>query len=199
MSSVRNVTPSNYPVAPGKYVQQYFDQFTNVLRLNLNNITNAINAPKVFGSYYDTTLQTNPVASAENLFTLNSTVVSYGTKVGSPTSRVYVGETGVYNIQFSAQLDKSGGGASAVYIWLKINGEPVPNSAGKVVINGPNSEIIPAWNFVVILKANDYFELVWSSSDTAVVILAEPAVPPVPQIPSIILTVTWVSGIPPRV
>jgi hypothetical protein len=113
---------------------------------------------------------------------------------GTPTSKIYVNNTGVYNFQFSAQLDKTGGGSDAVYIWPRINGVNVPDSATKIVIDGPNSEIVPAWNFVLVMEAGDYFELAWQSPDTAVFV---PYVAPtgnIPAIPSIILTVTWVSN-----
>lgn len=194
MTTPLGVTPPNLPVAPVQYESRYQDQFSNVLRLFFNNISNRINSPTPHASYFDTTTQTNPVANAVNLFTYNSVVSDYEITRGSPTSKIYVANTGVYNFQFSAQLDKTGGGASAVYIWPRINGVNLPNSASKVVIDGPNSEIIPAWNFVLVLKADDYFELAWQSSDTNVVIREEAASGNVPEIPSVILTVTWVSN-----
>ena len=108
-------------------------------------------------------------------------------------------ETAIYNIQFSAQLDKTGGGADAVYIWLRVNGADVANSASKVVVNGNNDEKIAAWNFVIQLQSNDYIELAWSSTDATMHIeaIAASTVAPVhPFIPSVILTVTWVSNPP---
>jgi hypothetical protein len=145
-------------------------------------------------SYFDTTTQTNPVADQVNLFTYNSVESEFQITRGVPTSKIYVNDTGVYNFQFSAQLDKTGGGATTVYIWPRINGVNVPNATTKVVIDGPNNEIVPAWNFVLIMEAGDYFELAWQSSDTAVVILAEAAASNYSAIPSIIMTVTWVSN-----
>lgn len=194
MTTPLGVTPPNLPVAPVQYESRYQDQFSNVLRLFFNNVSNRINSPTPHASYFDTTTQTNPVANAVNLFTYNSVVSDYEITRGSPTSKIYVANTGVYNFQFSAQLDKTGGGASAVYIWPRINGVNLPNSATKVVIDGPNSEVVPAWNFVLVLKADDYFELAWESSDTNVVIRQEAASGNVPEIPSVILTVTWVSN-----
>lgn len=195
MATPRNLVPPNLPVAPDQYERRYQDQLTSILRLFFNTITNSVNSAAPHASYYDTTTQTNPVANAVNLFKLNSVVSEFKVIRGNPPNRVYVNETGVYNIQYSAQLDKTGGAASAVYIWLRINGVNVPNSAGKVVIDGPNAETIPAWNFVDVLEAGDYFELAWQSSDTNVVIAQEPASGNVPEIPSIILTVTWVSNV----
>ncbi len=194
MTTPRGVVPPNLPVALREYDQRSMEQFNNVLRLYFNQVSNRINAPTPHASYFDTTTQTNPVANTVNLFRYNSVVTEYEVTRGTPTSKIYVSNTGVYNIQFSAQLDKTGGSASSVYIWPRVNGVNIPNSASKVVIDGPNSEIIPAWNFVLVLEARDYFELAWQSSDTDVVIREEAASGNVPEIPSVILTVSWVSN-----
>ncbi len=194
MTTPRGVVPPNLPVALREYDQRSMEQFNNVLRLYFNQVSNRINAPTPHASYFDTTTQTNPVANTVNLFRYNSVVTEYEVTRGTPTSKIYVSNTGVYNIQFSAQLDKTGGSASSVYIWPRVNGVNIPNSASKVVIDGPNSEIIPAWNFVLVLEAGDYFELAWQSSDTDVVIREEAASGNVPEIPSVILTVSWVSN-----
>ena len=188
-----NITPPNLPIAPAAYEQRYQDQFANILRLFFNRITNKVNSPLPHASYFDTTTQPNPVADAVNLFTYNSVVSQYQITRSTPTSRIFVNQTGVYNFQFSAQLDKTGGSASAVYIWPRINGVNLPDSATKIVIDGPNSEIVAAWNFVLVLEANDYFELAWQSDDTDVVIPYVAASGNIPAIPSIILTVSWVS------
>ena len=96
----------------------------------------------------------------------------------------------MYNIQFSAQLDRTASTVGLIFIWLRINGVDIPYSATQVRIQGKDAETVAAWNFVERLNAGDYFELMWSTDDTASQILAEPAVAPVPAIPSIILTVT---------
>ena len=193
-----NVIAPNLPVAPTAYEQRYQDQFSNVLRLFFTRLTNKVNAPLPHGSFYDTTTQTNPVANAVNLMKVNSVYDSGGGTqyaVKKDTDRIYITQTGVYNIAFSAQLDKTGGGASAVYIWIRVNGQNVSNSATKVVIDGPNSEIVAAWNWVLTLGAGDYIELAWESSDTNVILAAVAATGNIPEIPSVIVTVTWVSAV----
>jgi hypothetical protein len=193
-----NVVPPNLPVAPVDYQQRYQDQFANVLRLFFTRLTSKVNAPVPHGSFYDTTTQTNPVASAVNLMRLNSV---YGSSndtqyaIKKNTDRIYITQTGVYNIAFSAQLDKTGGGADNVFIWIRVNGQNVAHSATKIVIDGPNNEIVAAWNWVLTLANKDYIELAWQSPDTNVVLLAVPASGNIPEIPSVILTVTWVSAV----
>ena len=194
MTSPRGIAPPNLPVATGQYERRYQDQLTNVLRLFFSQVTNRINSPVPHASYFDTTTQTNSGANQVNLFKYNSVESEFQITRGVPTSKIYVNDTGVYNFQFSAQLDKTGGGATPVHIWPRINGVNVPNSATKIVINGPNDEIVPAWNFVLLMESGDYFELCWESADTNVVIRAEAAASNYPAIPSIIMTVTWVSN-----
>ena len=196
MTTLRNVTPPALPIAPAEYQQRYQDQFANVLRLFFNSVANAINAPKPFGIFYDTTTQTNPVADTANAMTFDSEDDPYAVRRGAPTSKIYVTETGIYNIQFSVQLDKTNANSAPVYIWLRVNGFDYEHTASKVVISGSDAELIPAWNFVVTLKEGDYFQLMWSSPSTNVVLAAFPASAPVPAIPSIILTINWVSGVP---
>jgi hypothetical protein len=194
MTVARGVVPPNLPVAPTDYQVRYQDQLTNILRLFFSQIANRVNSPTAHASYFDTTTQTNPVADAVNIFTYNSVVSEFGITRGVPTSKIFVSNTGVYNFQFSAQLDKTGGSASAVYIWPRINGINLPDSATKIVIDGPNNEIVAAWNFVLVMEAGDYFELAWEAADTNVVIPYVAATGNIPAIPSIIMTVTWVSN-----
>jgi hypothetical protein len=193
-----NVVPPNLPIAPAGYEQRYQDQFLNVLRLFFTRLTNKVNAPLPHGSFYDTTTQTNPVANAVNLMKVNSVYDSAdGTQyaIKKDTNRVYITQTGVYNIQFSAQLDHTGGGNVDFYIWIRVNGQNVPYSASKVVVAGPNSEIVAAWNWVLTLAANDYFEIAWQSPDTDAILAHVAASGNIPEIPSVIITVTWVSAV----
>lgn len=176
------------------YEKRFQDLFTNSLRLYFSQISNAVVAPVPHASYYDTTTQTNPVASAVNLVTYNSKVSEYSVRRGDPTSKIFVGERGLYNIQFSMQLDKTGGSASDVFIWLRQNGQNVSHTATKMVIDGPNNEVVAAWNFLVLLDVQDYIELAWQSPDTNVVVAAAAASGNIPEVPSVILTVWWVSN-----
>lgn len=145
---------------------------------------------KRYGSFYSTVTQTAAATSTAYPVTINSTDISEGVYIGTPTSRVYVDRVGTYNFQFSAQLLKSGGGSGNVYIWYRVNGADIANSATIVTLAGSSSAVVAAWNFVVEMNAGDYFELVWSTSNTNCEIHATGASSPVPAVPSVILTVT---------
>lgn len=145
-----------------------------------------------YGSFYDTTTQTAALINTAYAMTFNTTDLSSGVYIGSPTSRVIVDTEGVYNIQFSAQFDNTSGGNHLAYIWLRVNGVNVAQSASQIRLKSTDGELVAAWNFFYKLKANDYLELMWAVSDIAVQITAQAAGAVVPAIPSVILTVSKV-------
>jgi hypothetical protein len=194
MANPRGVVPPSLPVAPNAYERKYQDQLSSVLRLFFTSLTSKVNSPTPHASYYDTTTQTNPVANQVNLFRYNSVVSEFKVTRGVPTSKIFVNETGVFNFQFSAQIDKTVSGVDQMWIWPRINGVNVPDSATKVNIQGSAEAEVAAWNFLLVMQAGDYFELAWQSPEDDMIILAEPAASNYPGIPSIILTVNWVSN-----
>lgn len=145
---------------------------------------------RAYGSFYDLTDQTAALANTAYAMAFGNTDYSNGVTIGSPTSRVYVDRPGLYNIQFSTQLDKTSANAGNVWIWLDKNGSTVANSATQVTLQGSSAATVAAWNFLLEMNAGDYFRLMWSTDDTDCFIKHDTAVAPVPDIPSIILTVT---------
>jgi hypothetical protein len=142
-----------------------------------------------YGSFYDTTTQTATTINTAKAITFNTTDLSNGVYLGTPTSRVYVDTPGIYNFDTSFQLDKTAGGVGLFYFWFRLNGVDVPDSASQIRIQGNNAEIFSSLNFFFDLNAGDYVELMFSVDSLSVEILAEVASAPHPGIPSIILTV----------
>jgi len=143
-----------------------------------------------YGSFYDTTTQTATVINTATAITFNSTDLSNGVFIGSPTSRIIVDSEGIYNFDTSFQLDKTSGGTAEFYFWFRLNGTDVPDSASQIRVQGNNGEIFSSLNYFFDLKANDYVEMMFSTTSLSVELLSVVATPPVPAIPSIILTVS---------
>ena len=82
--------------------------------------------------------------------------------------RFTVSTTGVYNIQFSAQLEKNSGTNSTVFIWLYKNGSNVTSSNTEVSLDGGSGDrVVAAWNFLdVASNIGDYYEIRWTASNT---------------------------------
>lgn len=146
-------------------------------------------AQRYFLNAYDTTTQTNSTASG-NAFTLSDTADSRGITVVSG-SMIRVANSGVYNIQFSTQFEKSTANKEDVVIWLRKNNTDVPWSASTIVVAGSSERQIAAWNFFLSMNTNEYAQLIWHTDDANLKAVAVSGTfsPPYPSIPSIILTV----------
>ena len=151
-----------------------------------------------FLSAYDTTIQTNTDNTAEQIMTFNTVDSASGISIVAG-SKITVSRAGTYNLQFSAQLDKTDSGQDTVEIWLKKNGQPLAWSNTSIDANNNNAKVVPAWNFVLPLAAGDWLQLAWWSADSALRLYAQTAQAEVPGVsparpasPSVILTVTGV-------
>jgi hypothetical protein len=148
-----------------------------------------------YGSFSDTTLQAITSINTAYAMTFNTTDASNGVSIGSPTSRLVVDNQGVYNVQFSAQLDETSGGTANIYIWLRKNGTNVANTASTVAIQGTAARTVAAWNFIIQLEPTNYVELMWASDSANTRLLAASATSVWPAIPSVICTITQVNNL----
>lgn len=154
---------------------------------NLVLLANA-NATKFYGAFYDTTVQTNSTGNI-NYMSLNTTSSNNHISMVDG-NKIKVDFQGVYNIQFSAQFQKTGGGTGNMEIWLAKNGIAIPYSGTSITMSGNGVRYVAAWNFVEALLANDYVQLAWWSATSGISIIAPASEGSGPMIPSVIVTVT---------
>jgi hypothetical protein len=146
-------------------------------------------------SYHSRVTQ-GPQASANLVqpFTFSTTDWETGIERVDNT-KIKMLSAGKYNIAFSAQLVQANN-AGTVNIWLNKNGTPMAYTNTKVVVESNATYTVAAWNFFVDAAANDYYELIWSSSSTHTTVQYDPAQTINgnlhPEIPSIIVTVNQV-------
>jgi hypothetical protein len=159
-----------------------------------DGLGNELPIRKYWGSFYDTTIQTNAGATYANIMTFDSVDFSSGITIENG-SEITCEFAGIYNIQFSAQLDKTDSGNDDVEIWLMKNGNNLDDTATVITLSGNNAKAVAAWNFFVDAAAGDYYQLAWHSNDLDLRILSRAAQtnPLRPAIPSIILTINKVS------
>lgn len=148
-----------------------------------------------YGSFYDTTDQTSTVTGRG--MTLSQTIASNGVSI-DPTDATKLNFTtsGVYNIQFSAQMFKTATGNQTADIWLKVGGVNVPWSDTAIdIVSNRSTKIgafVAAWNFMVNVTAGQSVQLFWASSDTSMTIESVDATNGIPSIPGLIVTVQQV-------
>jgi hypothetical protein len=126
----------------------------------------------------------------------NSTDITNGVSISGSASpfNTYIKteNAGVYDIQFSAQVDKTDGGTDDIVIWLRKNGIDLTDTATTLTLPTNNSKVVAAWNWFVSSATGDYYQIIWRSADTDLRLLAEPISIDHPGIPSVILTVNRV-------
>jgi hypothetical protein len=163
----------------------------------IDAIIAGLQAVGYWGAFWSTTTQTNPVANTANFITVNNSDPSNNAvQIGASSSQIKVLNAGVYNIQFSIQYDKTDGGKDDFSLWFLKNGANISDSNSEFTIHDNNGKLIASLNFMLPLNANDYIQLAWSSSDTAMraLYVAAQASPTRPATPSVIITFTQVSN-----
>ena len=201
----------NLPVAPTTYTQQYQDQILNVLRLYFNQIDNFaaplstgaggtyINFP--YAAISSSVTQTTPTNTATLLtFNTNDFLNSFTVVNSTNITPVY---SGVYNLQFSIQLQSLSTATEDVYVWLRINGVDLAGSTGLIGMlprksAGNPSHDIKGWNYFVSLKNTDYLQIVWSTTngtDVTIPYYAASGTPTKPSTQSVVATMTFVSAL----
>ena len=142
-------------------------------------------------SAYHTASMSASVADTGYTMSFSTTDFSYGVSIsGSEKNLIKINNTGIYDLQFSAQLDKTTSTNATVYIWLAKNGDDVSDSnTGVTLGGGANDSAVAAWNFYISASAGDYYELRYGATRNNTRILYNNTPSVGPAIPSVILTV----------
>jgi hypothetical protein len=197
------------PAAPADYDPNYANQLNNVLRLYFNQLENSFAAlldssggaylRNPYGAFSSDQDQT-ATANTATLMTLNTT--DFSNQVSISSSKITVVNSGIYNLQFSAQFQNTDTAFQDVYIWLQQNGVDISGSTGFVSIPnrhaGTDGHTIVGWNYFLSMEASDYVEIYWSIPNTAVSIqhLAASGSPTKPSTQSVVATMSFVSALP---
>jgi hypothetical protein len=182
----------------GNEGEVFYDPTTTSLRISDGSTAGgmSIGGSTAYGQFWSNTSQTVASANTEYRFTFNNSDASDNIQLGTgaANSRIIINQTGLYNIQFSAQVDKAlGGGTTAKStIWFKKNGTAVPDSAGFVTLD-QNLQVVQRWNILAnVTTPGDYYEIAYAAS---AIVFSFPTIPEnatygAPASPSIIVTVT---------
>ena len=162
------------------------------IQQQIDNIVAALQATGYWGAFWSDQDQTNTGTTSVNYMTVNNSDPNNNdVQIGTTSSQIKVLNDGVYNIQFSAQFDKTDGGKDDVNVWFIKNGTNIPDSNSIFSLEGNNDKLIAALNFIVDLSANDYIQIAWSSADIDMYLHHDAAgvSPTRPATPSVIITV----------
>ena len=160
---------------------------------NFNDVTVLIDSTGYYGAFCSTGSQTNlDPPNVSRSMVLETTEHSVGVSIVSG-SRITVANSGVYNLQFSAQIEKISNGTDTIYVWFKKNGSNILRSNTGIDVTkqaGSSGKVVAAWNYIDTLIDNDYLEIIWQSADPTMILAYEPESGNLPSIPSVIATLT---------
>jgi hypothetical protein len=152
-----------------------------------------------YGSFQDSTDQTAASTTVAYPMTFNTTDFSNGVYL-SNSSRLNVRNAGIYNLQFSVQLENTDNAQHDVDIWFRKNGTNITASNSMFTVPARKSasifgHVIAAINYFVELAVNDYIEIVWRTENTGVTLeqTAAQSSPTRPATPSVIATMQYVA------
>lgn len=143
---------------------------------------------------------TQIVSAADTATVALFNITEDSNNVSLDNSKIIAGETGDYFFQFSAQFYKPGGSAAQADIWLRKNGMDIPRTNSRVTLQGNPNEVLITLNYILDLDAGDYVEVVFSSADDTVGVIAYPSAPfpSRPALPSIIATLNLIGKYKPK-
>ena len=165
-------------------------------RLNINDGF-YVNGNKQFnyGQFSSTQTQSGSADTAYSM-TFNTIDFSQGVSLVAG-SRITVANTGLYNIQFSAQLHTTSNEAVDFSIWFAITGSDIANSNTDFSIekiNGGGFQVA-ALNFLTQIASGSYIELKYSKTTDQGQLQAKgtQSTPTRPATPSVIVTLTQIA------
>lgn len=141
-----------------------------------------------YGSFSDTTNQPVSGANTATVWRLNTTELSNGISI-SGGSRIQVANKGIYEIGYSAQIEKTQGTSANVTIWARVNGNDVDRSSSTLGLVSNSVLQLPFVSYILDLNANDYVEFYFSSDnqDVQLTTLSGLVSPTRPVSPSLIV------------
>lgn len=148
-----------------------------------------------YGQFSDTTTQSGSANTAYSM-KLNTTDFAHNVSITNG-GKITVQNTGIYNLQFSAQLANTANTNVTYDIWLAYTGSNVQNSNTQLDVNksaGQLGRSVAAWNWMLPIQSNDYVEIMWSCNAATGQIFAtgSQSNPTRPAIPSVIATLTQI-------
>lgn len=164
--------------------------------------TTTLQSSTPYGSFSNNTDQTAPSVGSTAVVLYDVTESSNGTYLDvSHPSRIYVRNTGTYNIQFSLQIVNKDNATQYADVWFRHNGTDVERSNSRFDLSPRKSAsdwsyVVGTVNIYLDLVAGDYVEIAGTTSSTLVGLESVPANTgiPEPAIPAAILTLNYISG-----
>lgn len=212
MTQLLGVAPPRLPTAPQQYETRFQDQHSDVLRLYFNQLGSSVNTligPR--GGQYLNFPYAAIQRTTNKTFTANTaTEITFDQNdflngcSNDGTNGILVNQSGLYNYQFSVQFKNTTSQDHTSWIWLRVNNTNVAGTGSQFSVPSKHGttdgHLIGAANFYVELVAGDFVKMFSAVDNTGVSMEAYPAQTspfPMPSIPSVVATLSFVSSVLP--
>lgn len=153
-----------------------------------------IEQQQYYGEFSRTTDLTASGADTAYAIALTNTEVAGGVVLqGSPLDQIKVPQSGLYKFTVRYQLISGNSSAKSARFWFRRNGtSDYANSTALQTVAGNGDYASVVMSEMFSLAANDYVQLMWAVSDTALTLAAAPATGYAPAAAAVLLSVTQV-------
>jgi len=216
VNALRQPVNPALPNATGDYDRRAQDEYTRILRLYFNQLSNTFSGllGTDGGKYLQFPCGSFSRATDFNFATANTATQIPVNTVDLAQGMVYVVgggvqvlQAGVYNVQYSIQFVNTDSQIHAAWVWLDQNNTPLANTSSKFDVpakhGASDGYLIAACNFYVAVEAGDTIQLYAAANQVengvtdgvyleAYVAQTTPFI--MPAVPAAVLTVTFVSA-----
>lgn len=214
MNFLDSPQPPRLPDAPPQYQSGAMTGLTNVLRLYFNRLSAVLST--LFGTNGAVELQaphallmsnedqTNASITGFNQLSFNQLIITQGIRV-EDTNEIYFDRPGQYLVTFRLQVSNAANAVQEFEVWAGYNGTDYPLSNTRFDLPARksasiNSHVVPTITgiFTVANPDTEYLTIKWWADSTDVYLehYAAGASPTRPEIPSVIMTINFVSRLP---
>ncbi len=147
-----------------------------------------------YGEFTRTTNLSAAVINTAYAIALTNTEVAGGvTLTGSPTDRLQVPQSGLYQFSARFQLSSTSASSKNARFWYRLNGTTdLSNSTAIVSVDANNGFATISVSEIISLAANEYVQLMWAVSDTTLSLSAVAATAYAPSAASVWVSVTQI-------
>jgi hypothetical protein len=209
----------NFPNGGMAYEQRYQNELNNILRLYLERLTAQLQALSGDdGGFYlsfphiSARSESDQIADGDNtptLITWDTLISGLGFTL-NPSGSATAGYSGVYTIQYSVQIANTDNTSHDFYMWLRVNGVDVTETARSFTLiprkSVGNYSFLAGYSSISFeINAGDDIELYWATDQRyesgvsdGIFLEAQPAITSPyarPSIPSASGSITFVSGV----
>lgn len=143
-----------------------------------------------YGEFAATVNQTIAVINTPYAVSFNSTLITNGIVIGTPSSRIVVPESGLYRVTVGAQLASTSSSAKTLWTWFRKNGVDIPSSARITTSDINNGFISLSHSLTISLNKNEYIEVMYASDSTDVFLNAVAPTAFAPGAPAVEVSIT---------